>query len=536
MKDRTLLLVIAACLLAIVVLQPHAAHAQVDVSIGSASTVSGGSARISVSGNLTSSGDFLPGQSVVAFEGADAQTVAGLETFSSVDMRKSAGTLSLGSGSVTVTDTLALTAGLLDNASSDVALGDGATIRRNSGSLAAAPVFGTSLNLVYEGDTPVATGPEVPPAGATTAIRNFTVSNSGGVKLTTPVEVHGTLALEEGALDNSEADVTVSETGTVEPGGGELAQTPTYEGPVMLVYEGQSAVTTGTELPDTVDVLRVDNPAGVTLGKDVVIMELLALQQGDLTLGGHVVTFEAPDAALHEVPGAHVTGSRGELRATRTLVRPADVDVAGLGFRISSSADLGPTTVVRTHAAPFDGDDVAIARVYDVSPTNTPDLNATVAFSYAEEELGEADEELLELYRTSDGDTWTNVGGTLDTTTNTLTIGGLDSLGRFTAGTADTRIATEDGPHLPEAFALHSAFPNPFSSRATIRYELPRTTDVRLEVYDVLGRRVATLADERQAAGVYDASLQADELSSGVYFYRLQAGSYVATHSIVLVR
>jgi hypothetical protein len=83
--------------------------------------------------------------------------------------------------------------------------------------------------------------------------------------------------------------------------------------------------------------------------------------------------------------------------------------------------------------------------------------------------------------------------------------------------------------------ALHGTFPNPFQEQATVRYSVPERMHVRLAVYDALGRRVRTLVDEQQE-GRQEASFQAQDLSSGTYFYRLEAGGRVLTGSVVLVR
>ena len=88
----------------------------------------------------------------------------------------------------------------------------------------------------------------------------------------------------------------------------------------------------------------------------------------------------------------------------------------------------------------------------------------------------------------------------------------------------------------PDAFALEGSTPNPVRSRATIRYALPEATGVTLTVYDVMGRRVATLARGQKPAGVYDATLQAADLPSGIYLYRLQAGSFTETKRLVVVK
>jgi hypothetical protein len=89
---------------------------------------------------------------------------------------------------------------------------------------------------------------------------------------------------------------------------------------------------------------------------------------------------------------------------------------------------------------------------------------------------------------------------------------------------------------VPSAAVLHGNFPNPFRQRTTIRYEVPTATDVHLAVYDLLGRRVATLVDERQSAGRKEATFDASRLSSGTYFVRLRAGGFLLTNSIVVLR
>lgn len=88
----------------------------------------------------------------------------------------------------------------------------------------------------------------------------------------------------------------------------------------------------------------------------------------------------------------------------------------------------------------------------------------------------------------------------------------------------------------PAEFALEQNYPNPFNPTTTIRYQLPVTSNVKLEVYDVLGKKIATLVNERQEAGIYNYTLNASNLSSGVYFYRLQAGSFVQTKKMMLVK
>jgi hypothetical protein len=88
----------------------------------------------------------------------------------------------------------------------------------------------------------------------------------------------------------------------------------------------------------------------------------------------------------------------------------------------------------------------------------------------------------------------------------------------------------------PTRYALEQNYPNPFNPSTGIRYQVSGVSDVRLEVFDMLGRKVSTLVNERQAAGAYQAIFNAANLASGVYFYRLQAGAFVETRKMMLVR
>lgn len=88
----------------------------------------------------------------------------------------------------------------------------------------------------------------------------------------------------------------------------------------------------------------------------------------------------------------------------------------------------------------------------------------------------------------------------------------------------------------PQTFALWPNYPNPFNPTTTFTYTLPAATHVRLTVFDVLGRRVATVVDAVQPAGTHAAPFDAGFLPSGPYFYRLEAGRHTATRTMVLVK
>ena len=99
-----------------------------------------------------------------------------------------------------------------------------------------------------------------------------------------------------------------------------------------------------------------------------------------------------------------------------------------------------------------------------------------------------------------------------------------------------TGISSHQKGNLPERYVLEQNYPNPFNPSTTIKFELPRASHVNLTVYDVLGRELSRLVNERMDAGYHDVKFDGSALASGVYFFRLQAGSYVQTKKLMLLR
>ncbi len=97
-------------------------------------------------------------------------------------------------------------------------------------------------------------------------------------------------------------------------------------------------------------------------------------------------------------------------------------------------------------------------------------------------------------------------------------------------------VNTESDGRFPDRFVLETNYPNPFQTTTRIRYALPVATEVNLEIYDTLGRRVSTVQNQKMPAGWHEASFDASALSSGVYFYRLKAGDFMDTRTMILMR
>ncbi len=85
-------------------------------------------------------------------------------------------------------------------------------------------------------------------------------------------------------------------------------------------------------------------------------------------------------------------------------------------------------------------------------------------------------------------------------------------------------------------FTLEQNYPNPFNPSTTIRYSLPSAGDIELTVFDVFGSEIETLINQRQPAGIYSIDFDAPNLSSGIYFYRLIAGSFSQTKKLILLK
>jgi hypothetical protein len=224
-------------------------------------------------------------------------------------------------------------------------------------------------------------------------------------------------------------------------------------------YVGVAPQITGTGLPATVNTLTVSDTAGVILSGNVTVIDSLHCSVGSLDLNGHTIIL-ADTATLRENRGHTVMGTSGVIQTTRTLNAPVSTDdIAGLGIAIGSSANLGSTVITRGHAVQSGNGNSSIKRYYDIQPTNNSALNATLVFSYdSTEALGFA-ESLLALFKSTNGGTsWTNPGVAVrDTVNNSLTLTGVNSFSRWTAGDS-TRSLVSGGGTVSVGVALASGW------------------------------------------------------------------------------
>jgi hypothetical protein len=118
--------------------------------------------------------------------------------------------------------------------------------------------------------------------------------------------------------------------------------------------------------------------------------------------------------------------------------------------------------------------------------------------------------------------------------TNIIKLNGATS--SSASGMQSNDVQAVQTTQAPTSTALAQNYPNPFNPTTTIEYALPQAAMVSLKIYDILGREVQTLVNEPKSAGFYAATFDASRLSSGTYFYKLVAGSFVQTKKMVLVK
>lgn len=145
------------------------------------------------------------------------------------------------------------------------------------------------------------------------------------------------------------------------------------------------------------------------------------------------------------------------------------------------------------------------------------------------------------IYRsTNGGSTWSQASsGSPYLTSYAIAIAGRNVYAAFRYGSiwktaTVTAVGSED--QLAFSFALGQNYPNPFNPSTTIEFSLPKTEYVTLQIYNLLGEKVTTLASERLQAGTHSVRWNAVGIPSGVYFYRLQAGEFTETKKLILLR
>ena len=136
------------------------------------------------------------------------------------------------------------------------------------------------------------------------------------------------------------------------------------------------------------------------------------------------------------------------------------------------------------------------------------------------------------IYRTVDGKT-EFLSGILNKETNSVQVA-IDKFGKYSLGKGSSQDVVFSA--IPEEYNLFQNYPNPFNPVTTIRYDLPQESFVHIKIFDVLGKEILEVVNEEQTAGVHEVLIDASQLSSGVYFYQINAGDFQAINKMMLLK
>lgn len=167
-------------------------------------------------------------------------------------------------------------------------------------------------------------------------------------------------------------------------------------------------------------------------------------------------------------------------------------------------------------------------------------INSTMLDSLSSEYYSTGDSGLVAYYRMEMlEDLGINSDGSDDLRDLSINGNHLDTYGDPTLTASGAFIITgveKTNNEIPNHFSLSQNYPNPFNPSTKIEYSIRKESFVQLKVYDILGDEVATLVNEEQSTGVYRVELDATALPSGVYFYRIQADTFVDTKKMILLK
>ncbi len=99
-----------------------------------------------------------------------------------------------------------------------------------------------------------------------------------------------------------------------------------------------------------------------------------------------------------------------------------------------------------------------------------------------------------------------------------------------------TNITVDDTQNFPHEFSLHQNYPNPFNPITNIVYTLPRRVHVTLDLYNILGQHIECIVDEIQSAGYHQVKVDGEQLTSGLYLYRMEAGNFIQTKKLIILK
>jgi xylan 1,4-beta-xylosidase len=357
-------------------------------------------------------------------------------------------------------------------------------------------------------------------------VNDLIIDNSAGVTLSNSVTVNGTMEIKSGAFSAG-------------------SNTLTYGPDASLKYSGAtSQTTTDSEYPSSVKPknLIIQNSKGVTLhaSREAGYVDL----SGKLKLDTNTMT--ADSASEGDISTFVVTGDGGTLKLNNvgpsqklypvgtTLYSPVWITNAG-------TADvIGVSALKDNDKAPYGG---RVKVKWDIDEETAGGGDYTLQFGW----MGSSEDTDFKKDRAGNArifnlSTMTEAG-TGDYTAQfeeqpyTVSRGGITELGPFAVGLFG-EISDVNGHRqgLPLRFSLDQNYPNPFNPATTIRYTLAKNSKVKIVVYDLLGKEVATLVNTKLSAGDLTVEWNTENMASGIYIYKLITKDFVQARKMMLLK
>lgn len=219
----------------------------------------------------------------------------------------------------------------------------------------------------------------------------------------------------------------------------------TYTTTSSITFSGTSNQSIGgVATTSFYDLYNSNTSTGLTLNTGIQVVNVLNMSgaTANINLNGNNIDLLSTGSISGESNTDRIYGSTGLITTTRNLSNIVALDVAGLGCLLTTTANMGSTTISRGHSAQYGSGLVnsTIERYYSISPTNNSGLNATMQFNYFDNELNglSANESGFELYRSTDGgSTWTERFGAVVPASNNVTLSLIDAFSLWTVSFPD---------------------------------------------------------------------------------------------------
>jgi N-acetylneuraminic acid mutarotase len=177
-----------------------------------------------------------------------------------------------------------------------------------------------------------------------------------------------------------------------------------------------------------------------------------------------------------------------------------------------------------------------VISVFGYPQTNSLSGDNYITIGYREVEDIDIEDGGVAVYRWDlEGEYWEHIGGEVNTSRNEVTAE-LTKYGVYAAFVTDVTSTPQKMNYKPQGFNLYQNYPNPFNPSTKIRFDVPHRERVKVLIYNTLGQQVMRLIESEVESGVHEITFDASHLPSGVYIYRLQAGEFVESKKLILLK